>query len=461
MTRYLYTSIYGCKYNFQQNETKILIIEMLTVIAVLSSVLACHAQTGISADPACDVTKGCFSDCSGSLCSFLVTWRPVNNGQIVFEITSAVSAPNSWAAIGFSGDRSMGSDSVVACVSSGGVIAAESGYTDGRSYRSLSNKDLGLSAVTGTVVDSVMSCSFTRTMNIPGQQEFYDLQQDWHILFARGQAVSGNPTKHAQSPIISREAVDFQSTSTLTGTEVSYPLVKAHGSLMIVAWVLLASIGIFVARYMKPLWPNSTLLGAKVWFPIHRICMGTAMTLTIIAFIIIFVEAGGYAHNIGVSAGSILFGQYHPVLGIIVTILSVVNPTMAIFRCAPDHEKRPIFNFAHRICGISAHIIAAITIIFGTYLEKSQATGSASGVAIAYLWVFMIVNIVLEVYMLTKRREAGRSADIELVNQGGRESLTPEGLQQTEEFAVKCAFGVQILLMSVFALTLLVLINSG
>ncbi|XP_033740428.1 putative ferric-chelate reductase 1 homolog isoform X2 [Pecten maximus] len=437
---------------------------MLWLFGILISIPACHAQTGISvmADPACDVTKGCFSDCSGSQCSFLVTWRSVSSAQIVFEIISVVSSSESWAAIGFSDDRAMGSDSVVACVGSGGVITAESGYTDGRSYRSLSNKNLGLSAVTGSVTGSIMNCSLTRTMFIPGQPEFFSLQQDWHILFARGQASSGNPTKHVQTPVISAAVVDFQSTSTSAGAGVSYPLVKAHGSLMILAWVFVASIGIFVARYMKPLWPDSTLLGTKVWFPIHRICMGTVMTLTVISFIIIFVEVGGYAHNISVAVGSVAYGRFHPILGIIVTILTIVNPVMAMFRCAPDHERRPIFNFAHRLCGISAHVIAALTIIFGTYLEKSQVTGSASGVAIAYIWVFMIVNIILEMYLLIKRRAAaGRSGDIELVTQGARNSLTPEGLRQVEDFAVKCVFGIQILLMFVFALTLLVLLNIG
>ncbi|XP_060069635.1 putative ferric-chelate reductase 1 [Ylistrum balloti] len=437
---------------------------MLWLIGVVFLAPVCHAQTvaSLPPDPACDVTKGCFSDCAGSQCSFLVTWRTISNAQIVFEITSAVSSAESWAAIAFSGDRAMGSDSVVACVASGGVIAAESGYTDGRSYRSLSNKNLGLTAVAGSLVGSILNCSLTRTMAIPGQQEFYDLQQNWHILFARGQTSSGTPTKHSESPVISSQEVDFQLTSTLAGAAVSYPLVKAHGSLMIFAWVFVASIGIFDARYMKTIWPDSTLFGQKVWFPIHRICMGTVLSLTVTSFIIIFVEVGGYAHNISVAAGSIVYGRYHPILGIIVTTLAVINPIMALFRCAPDHEKRPIFNFAHRLCGISAHIIAALTIIFGTYLEKSQVTGSASAVAIAYIWVFMIVNIVLEVYLMIKRRAAtGQSGNIELVSEGGRYSQSPEGLREVEDFAVKCAFGTQILLMFVFALTLLVLLNIG
>lgn len=431
----------------------------------LMLICICLLQLILQADEACDVTKGCFSDCSeSSQCAFIVSWRSISITQIEFEISSVDSGANSWIAIGFSADRAMGSDSVVACVASGGVISAESGYTVGRSYRALSNKSMGLSDVSGSLTGSIMTCSFTRIISIPGQQEFFDLQQNWHILFARGQASAGTPSKHAQIPSISGDVLNFQSISSSGATVLSYPLVKAHGSLMIIAWVFIASIGIFVARYMKPFWPNSTLLGTKVWFAVHRICMGSVMTLTVISFIIIFVEVGGYAHDISVVVGSITLGRLHPVLGIIVTILVIANPVMAMFRCSPDHEKRPIFNFAHRLCGISAHVLAAFAIIFGTYLEKSQLNGIASGVAIAYMWVFVIVNICLEFYLLIKRRaSAEQTADIELKKADEvdiRQSLTPDGLRGVEQFAVKCGFGIQILLMFVFALTLFVLLNS-
>ncbi len=38
----------------------------------------------------------------------------------------------------------------------------------------------------------------------------------------------------------------------------------------IIAWIFLGSIGILVARYYKPLWPNHVVYSFRVWFSVNK-----------------------------------------------------------------------------------------------------------------------------------------------------------------------------------------------
>ncbi|XP_069137762.1 ferric-chelate reductase 1-like isoform X2 [Argopecten irradians] len=415
----------------------------------------------VSLDPACGVTKGCFSDCQGSSCSVLVTWMNVDDQNVEFEIISNVPAgSDSWVAIGFSDDKNMGSDSVVACVTSG-VVSAQTGYNTGTRYGALTPDNLGLSSVSGSVVNSVLNCKFTRKTNITGEPTFYDIRQKWHLFFARGPVLSGNLRKHTQTPLISDGTVDFLGADLQSAAKLSYILVEIHGSLMVVAWVLFSSIGIFVARYLKPMWPNSTILGQKVWFQIHRTCMVTVFLLTATSFVIIFIEVDGYASEVGISDDNHSFAQYHPILGIVVMALTVINPFITLFRCAPTDKRRPIFNFYHWFFGTTAHIMAAVTIVFAMYLDKSNVPESARYIAIAYICVFVFLDLVLEIYLLIQRKNSSKTFDLELKRHDA-DALpdTATVSPKTEErgpFA-KVLLALQILSMTGFAVVLIVLI---
>lgn len=37
----------------------------------------------------------------------------------------------------------------------------------------------------------------------------------------------------------------------------------------VIAWIFLGSIGILLARYYKPLWPNHVLNSFRVWFSVY------------------------------------------------------------------------------------------------------------------------------------------------------------------------------------------------
>ena len=66
--------------------------------------------------------------------------------------------------------------------------------------------------------------------------------------------------------------------------------VKLHGAFMIAAWVLFASVGMFLARYFKQTWTGSKCCKLDQWFIWHRFLMVTTWGLTIAGVILIFLE---------------------------------------------------------------------------------------------------------------------------------------------------------------------------
>ena len=67
--------------------------------------------------------------------------------------------------------------------------------------------------------------------------------------------------------------------------------VKLHGAFMIGAWVLFASVGMFLARYFKQDWTSAAKC-CKIdqWFLWHRSLMAITWGLTIAGVILIFLE---------------------------------------------------------------------------------------------------------------------------------------------------------------------------
>ncbi|KAJ8314812.1 hypothetical protein KUTeg_006962 [Tegillarca granosa] len=319
--------------------------QLSTTTIPSSTISSTVSTTGyrVKLDSDCDVTKGCLHDCENGNCNYIITWRNLQD-IIEFEITTKLPATgNQWVAIGFSADKLMGDDSVIACKIMDGVVSVTQLYNT-MPYKQnipIQNGNVGLTFVSGSFGDNVLNCRFQRLKVITGEPYLFNLTEPWHILFGLGQlSSSGMLMKHDTNPIASATKADFLSIKSVRGEKIVYTMVKIHATLMLVAWMLFASIGIVTARYFKDMWPNSKLCGVKVWFTINP-------------------------------RDGLQFAKTHPILGIIVTGLTLINPIMALFRPDPDGKRRPIFNGLHWLVGTGAFILAIVTIVFGQYLDKA------------------------------------------------------------------------------------------
>lgn len=295
------------------------------------------------------------------------------------------------------------------------------------------NADAGLENVSANTTNGVATCSFTRpasvTKTVSGGAQIFNLTQDEHyILLAHGVLTGGSVSYHggtATNRAISQSRVDLTQFQTGGFSGVD-PMVKAHGSLMVVAWLLMSNLGVSIARHFKPLFPGVEPGGVKLWFQLHRFMMVTALLATITGFIIIFVHVGGFSSQI----------MSHAIIGIVVMALALTNPIMAMFRPHPNTERRPIFNWMHYTVGSIARILAIANLFLGVEAHGSLPNWIA--VLGGFVGWVVLCEIVLEIlsfhYMHTvlgtarnaKKSDAGMS-DMQI--EDGKDVVRGQGVK--------------------------------
>ncbi|XP_077987107.1 ferric-chelate reductase 1-like [Glandiceps talaboti] len=353
----------------------------------------------------CGKTKGCFRDpdnCEASssklTCNILISWKPVlNTTSTEFEILGRLLNGEDYTAMGFSLDKHMPNTDVWACLQLGdsNVTLDHSFNTD---HENKQGNKTGSSNFEYTNTEGVIQCKFTRLNKIEGSvSRFFDLSANvYHLLVARGPRLDIQPpklNKHHRSPLLSKDAFNFTVVST-GGKESNFKIKqKVHGSLMVFGWIGFASIAIVMARYFKPMWPNSSLLGQKVWFTCHRVLMVFTLLCVCIAFIIIFVDLGGWVPY--TSTSDLRF--VHAIMGCIIVALGITNPIMAICRPKPESPNRSIFNWAHWTVGTTAHLLAVANVFIGTKILTTEIPNYVRWILLAWLGFHFLFEIFMEV----------------------------------------------------------------
>ncbi|XP_078264220.1 putative ferric-chelate reductase 1 [Rhinoraja longicauda] len=319
-----------------------------TVAPQISTASMSAADSNVDAisNDGCGNTKFCFGNPEG--CNpatdqncFLMSSTPLNNQGLRFEMSGMASG---YIAIGFSDDKTMGNDDIYIC--GNGRIQVQRAYSTGRSPPRI--EPLGeVDNITVANNNGIIQCSFVTRNNIStGQRAANDLH---YLFFAFGSSDNGAINQHQRIPFISSEKVNVGVVQLVSGSSGRPVLIKAHGALMLIAWMTTASIGMMIARYLKCIGGESKLLGKAWWFQLHFPLMMLTVVLTIIGFVLVFAQVKGWSYSAGA----------HPVLGCIVMGLTLIQPFVAIFRPSPDHKRRWIFKYFHTIM---AHVIKALAV---------------------------------------------------------------------------------------------------
>ncbi|CAF1344655.1 unnamed protein product [Rotaria sp. Silwood1] len=167
----------------------------------------------------------------------------------------------------------------------------------------------------------------------------------------------------------------------------------AHGTVMVLAWMVFASSAILFARYGRKVHfgSNDKLLGEKIWFQIHRFMACLTTVLTLLGFFFILVQAKGTW--IGTDEGRVFV---HSVMGGIVVCCALIQAWMALFRCHPDGSYRFIYNWLHRLTGVLAYFLSIPTIFIIITTFDANRTGMIVILSLWSAWVVIIV-IILEI----------------------------------------------------------------
>ncbi|XP_057178358.1 putative ferric-chelate reductase 1 isoform X1 [Triplophysa rosa] len=337
----------------------------------------------------CGSSKSCLRDPDGcnpqndTSCHFL-SFRKEET-SIMFELSGPAEGYVSFA---LSLDKWMGNDDVYLCMRATNRVDIKAAFVSGRTHPEISSEN-ALKDKAWRLSDGMIQCSFRRDIIPSDNQKRFPLDQPYYLFMAHGRAEDGQTHRHDRQPLISSNQKELTGDpEDLTGSR-SPLLLKYHGAFMLIAWISTVSAGVIIARYFKPDWPESNILGQKVWFQLHRGLMTLTVLLTLVGFVLPFMYRGGWSKRAGL----------HPYLGCVVMALAVIQPVMALFRPAPDASRRYIFNWMHFGTGTLAQIVSVITVFLGIHQQALllPAPWSTGLLGFSVVW-FVLADLVLEVH---------------------------------------------------------------
>ncbi|KAK2553636.1 putative ferric-chelate reductase 1 [Acropora cervicornis] len=254
----------------------------------------------------------------------------------------------------------VGNQVLLKCRSSGDPVPKMSWQVNGKPMKGTQtkfNSELKIKAME----DAVVNCSADNGFGM-----------DWRTakVTVHYGDITGKPTIH---PKTSKDLVRSTEVETLDAEAVNSKKIKAHGSLMVIAWIGFASVGIFMARYMKGAFHEKELLGTKIWFTFHRSLLFLTVLFTLVSMVVIFYEGHWSA-----GAGA------HAYIGIVVFVLSVIQPFMALMRPNPGAERRYIFDWAHRGVGLTCFFMAVMNVFLGIRVSGANLDDTPLYIMIVY-----------------------------------------------------------------------------
>ncbi|CAD7696345.1 unnamed protein product [Ostreobium quekettii] len=148
---------------------------------------------------------------------------------------------------------------------------------------------------------------------------------------------------------------------------------KAHGALMIIAWLLCIPAGILCAHHK---WCLKGIGTKGLWFQIHRGLQVVGIMATIAAF--------GIAVN-KFECCKTEDGDRHKPLGATVFAMSLMNVVLGLFRPGTEAPRRWMFNYAHYFFGYGSFVLAIPTVFLGIFAYDDLTTEGVS------TWVVLAV----------------------------------------------------------------------
>ncbi|CAF0777916.1 unnamed protein product [Brachionus calyciflorus] len=406
----------------------------------------------------CGLRRSCYvslntCDIDPKTCNFVLSWE--YDGQLInYELTGLSHA---WIAVVLSQDRYLGNDNIIVCsrYADNEKLSIDHYFKkkdDSTLYKIEPDDYLKNKEITFSQNGAYINCKFSRPKTV--DNEFVsDLSQPHYVYVERGAPGEMIVDKLNRLFQPSESQVEFANSIYVPRSTRSW-LVKVHAILGIIAWVFLGSIGILLARYYKPLWPNHVLHSFRVWFSFHRSIMIFVTLLSLLSLLFALVEL-----NWGWSSNG--HDYLHSVLGAIVIICSCINPILGFFRPSPTSYLRCLYFWCHWLVGVVAYCLAIPTIFIGMDLGKSDVPNWCSWVLFAWVIFHIIVELVLEIhYCCTFSQLQGnyseKNTDYDKINKIPIKKKNPPGFRWKPSllfvYSIVTALVVSALIIAIFLL---------
>lgn len=403
----------------------------------------------------CGKTKGCYfypESCSSSPnnCNYFVSYT-MKGSWVTFEL----SGKTKWIAVGFNYKAQMdGTDSIIcSALPNGSTLIGHYPVTGHKRPKRTKQviKELKFEGISHE--GGVVKCKFSRQKS--SSMMAVDLNKDLYVIFASGPVgddgslVEHKWFKHSMSP------VNLAEIGILEVSSYDLLIIQLHAILMVLAWVGFATLGMFIARYMRPVWGEKEIFGKRIWFVVHTTIMLFTAMLTIFGAALAFLYVGSWSEDAGA----------HPFIGVVVLTIAVLQPIIAFFRPPVNSgRRRVLFNWAHRGVGLMALALAVVNIFLGCVLPAFHLENSAVYVMIVYLlalasvcgfefYLTLCTKIDADNYKVLSRPD---SDEVEVAVTSRRQN---SGDVRKKLRLHNVVFGVLILVLGVVCLAMLVLLT--
>lgn len=327
-----------------------------------------------------------------------------NRNEVNFTLSGSIPG-NSYIAVGFSNDAIMGNDGVIVCSTWEGDnspgVELFKGYNDQSAPEAFVTEEDLSDYVHGVEVvyeNGRVTCNFElNEWNVTkpnGEMALFSTDYSYHIMLAHGNMESryklrAHIAKMATGNEMSFDVYDREP------KEPSSTLVKAHASLMVIAWFLAGSLGTFIAMYCKEQFSNYSVFGIQPWFALHR-CLMIITWLCGVSGLICIVARYDFRPLNNTS----LVRNNHALVGIISTMFMFVQPFLAVLRCAPDHRLRPVFTALHFSLGCAASILSWAAVFMTTEDSFKRVTmkDGTEYIVIAYIAFSLVMHLGMMIY---------------------------------------------------------------
>ncbi|CAL1526684.1 unnamed protein product [Lymnaea stagnalis] len=339
----------------------------------------------------CGNSKGCFlypSSCSGDDCVVAVTFD-YNTTTDSYSVELTSNSDQNYVALGFSDDRLMGQEETISCISASAGLNIQHGYNP--AYFNDRKLTMFVTGVEIKDADGRLQCRFilpkTSKVYLIKQQaaafeysnKTFDHSNNWYLQVAWGSVMQGSDVmaKHKVMPPVSFDKINLKDKSIFRGSSYGY-LVKAHGALMMIAWMFITGVITVISRHYREWLPRTRWFGTKVWFQVHRALAILVVVLTALGLVVVFAEYGAEIRESSIP---------HSVIGLIVTGLVGIQLIAGMLRPGPEDKLRVYFNWGHRVMGQLTHLLAAVTMFLAFGMETTLEEMKTFGFIVLSIWL--------------------------------------------------------------------------
>ncbi|CAF1353048.1 unnamed protein product [Rotaria sp. Silwood1] len=388
----------------------------------------------------CGESQGCLivpQHCNNNAkCEYALSWQVLDEDTVKFHI---VARANGFAGVGFSNDEKRGDDQVVLCNKDAqGHVYVRNMFVSVQTpqYIARDRPSYGLRDTDGYSNATHIICKFVRSLsphtdtllehggqNRDGvdRNKFVNLKEPHYMypIYANQDLITplgGMRIPVQDIQIVNNHPINFERRV----LPKSHPragswLAKIHAILNIIAWILLASAGVMIARYFDTIWPeyerrvvvdaNGVATGEKLqrrrrfsFFNVFQPIMITVAILTWIAFFAILWELD-WKWTYGTHH------MWHSILGVIVLICAFLAPIVGALRPIPRTKRFCCWYWIHWLIVALAHCLAVPVIFLGMDNRRLDLWTWCSWLLFGWCIFHFIVQLIFEIHACCYARE--------------------------------------------------------